>query len=59
MLKSQIVQLLLSGFVLQALIGIQMSRALSTVEQVVDEQVRAWQGQQKEGQAYIILPTKE
>ena len=48
-LKTQVIQLLLAGFILQGLIGIQMSRALTNVEQVVDQQVRAWQDLQKEG----------
>jgi len=29
------------------------------VEKVVEEQVRGWQNGQKEGRAYIMLPTAE
>ena len=36
-IKEEILQLLLSGFVLQALLGVQMSEALDKVEEVVIE----------------------
>jgi len=58
-LKSEAVQLMLSTFMIQVMIGMQMSEALQTVEKVVEEQVRGWQNGQKEGRAYIMLPTAE
>jgi flagellar biosynthesis protein FliP len=51
--------LLLAGFILQAMIGAQMSEALDQVEELVVEQVREFQKSQKEKQEFMMMATKE
>ena len=55
--RDKLIQLLLSAFVLQALLAYQMAKAFELIEIWIIDSVKQWQQKQKESQQYLLLHT--
>jgi len=58
-IKTEVLYLLFSGFCLQALMYVHISKALVSIEELVVNQVEDWNAQYKDSEAYLLMTTRE